>query len=89
MEQGMKKIIDLGKITDEDVQRFNVAAKKLSKATMLSASQAAAFIRNFAQAAGISENGEQCVTLDDVCEIVNLAHGNTDAILKVITSKTE
>ncbi len=89
MEQGMKKIIELGKITDEEVQRFNAAAKKLSEATMLSASQAAAFIRNFAQAAGLNVNGEQCIPLDDVCEIVNLAYGNTDAILKAVTPKTE
>lgn len=89
MEQGMKNIMELAKLSDEEVQQFNAAAKKLSEATMLTASQAAAFIRNFAQVAGLNLNGEQCIPLDDMCEIVNLAYGNTDAILKAVTPQTE
>lgn len=85
-KQGMQNIMELAKITEEELEQFNVAAKKLGEATKLSASQAAAFIRNFLQVANLNVNDER---FDDVCEIIALNGEDTGEILKAITPKME
>lgn len=78
--------MELAQITEEQVEQFNAAAKKLGEETKLSISWAAAFLGSFLQTAGLSVNDAR---FDDVCEMIALNGENTGEIIKAITPKME
>lgn len=78
--------MELAQITEEQVEQFNAAAKKLGEETKLSISRAAAFLGSFLQTAGLSVNDAR---FDDVCEMIALNGENTGEIMKAITPKME